>query len=53
MKITDYIDEHHGGNKAAFARSQKVAPQAVTKWVNAGWIILNGKLYGPKRELKK
>lgn len=51
MKLTDYINEHHNGNKAEFARSQGVQPQALNKWVNAKWIVLNGVLYSPRREL--
>ena len=42
MKLLDYIQKHHDGNQAAFARSLRteadtqVLPQQVTKWINAG-----------------
>lgn len=52
MLLTDYINQHHNGNKAAFARSQGVLPQTVTPWINAKWIVVDGQLYSPKRKLK-
>ena len=57
MLLTDYIKQHHNGNKAAFARSQstpekEVFPQAVTKWINAKWIVVDGQLYSPKRKIE-
>ncbi|MBA0190682.1 MULTISPECIES: hypothetical protein [Pectobacterium] len=51
MKIVDYIDLYFEGNKSAFARRMNVTPQQVTKWVNDGWIIFDGQLYSPRREL--
>ena len=51
MKLTEYINQHHNGNKAAFARSQGVKRQQVTKWVKGGFIVQDGKLYSPRRDL--
>lgn len=51
MKIVEYIDLYFEGNKSAFARRMNVTPQQVTKWVNDGWIIFDGQLYSPRREL--
>lgn len=52
MKLTDYINKHHDGNKAAFARSMKLAnPQQVSPWIRGGWIVFEGKLYSPKRDI--
>ncbi|MEJ5074354.1 hypothetical protein WH357_18760 [Enterobacter ludwigii] len=51
MKIVEYIDLYFEGNKSAFARRMNVTPQQVTKWVNDGWIIIDGQLYSPRREL--
>jgi len=51
VKIVDYIDLYFEGNKSAFARRMNVTPQQVTKWVRDGWIILDGQLYSPRREL--
>lgn len=52
MKLTDYIKAHHNNNQAAFAKSQGVSPQQVTKWLNMGCVVVNGTLYSPRRELK-
>ena len=51
MKITDYINKHHSGNKSDFARANDVLPQQVTQWVNKGFIVLDGVLYSPRRDL--
>lgn len=53
MDLIDYIAKHHGGNQSAFARSQGVVRQQVTKWLRAGWVVHNGRLYSPMRELKQ
>lgn len=52
MKLTEYIEEYFDGNKAEFARVNEVTPQHVTKWVNGEYIVVDGKLYSPRRELK-
>lgn len=52
MKLKDYIEKHYGGNQAAFAKSQDVNPQQVTKWLNMDCIVVDGALYSPRRTLK-
>ena len=52
MKLSDYIDNHYGGNKAAFARANGVLAQQVTQWVNNDFIVVDDTLYSPRRELK-
>ena len=49
--LREYIDEFFGGNQAAFARAQGVQPAQVTQWINKDFIIVNGVLYGPRREI--
>ena len=53
MKLVDYIDRHHGGNNAAFARSQNVMPQQITRWINQGFIVIGNTLYSPRRDIKQ
>lgn len=51
MSIVEYIEIYFNGNKSEFARHMNVTPQQVTKWVNDGWIISDGRLYSPKRNV--
>ncbi|WP_447881031.1 hypothetical protein [Serratia fonticola] len=51
MPLIEYIAANFGGNKSAFARHMGVIPQQVTKWVNEAWIVVDGKLYSPKRDI--
>lgn len=51
MNLTDYINKYHNGNKAAFAAAHDVLPQQVTKWVNRGFIVVDGYLYSQRRYL--
>lgn len=53
MKIKEYITTSHNGNQAKFAKSQGTTPQQVTQWINKGFIVVNGVLYSPRRELIK
>lgn len=53
MKLIDYIDKYYGGNKSEFARVNDVLPQAITKWIAGGYIVIDGVLYSPRRELKE
>lgn len=68
MLLTDYIDEHHKGNRAEFARAQGVLPQMVNKWLSGGWVVIdgmlakpniyqtvvfNGRVYDVKKDIKK
>lgn len=53
MQLLDHIAAHYGGNQSAFARAQGVPRQQITKWVNMGCIVVDGKLYSPRRELNQ
>ncbi|EAY7449787.1 hypothetical protein AC159_23940, partial [Salmonella enterica] len=53
MKLSEHIDLFFDGNKSAFAKSMSVTPQQVTKWVNDDWIIVDGTLYSPRRDLAR
>lgn len=53
MKLSEHIDLFFDGNKSAFAKSMSVTPQQVTKWVNDDWIIVDGTLYSPRRDLTR
>ena len=53
MLLSDYIDQHHKGSRAGFARSQGVVPQQVNKWLAGQWLVIDGRLYSPKQEVKK
>lgn len=51
MNLIDYIEKNHKGNQATFALTEKVKPQQVTQWINKGFIVIEGKLYSPRRTL--
>ena len=59
MTLFDYIQKHHGGNQAAFARKIKVTRARVGQMVAEGWMVLpfkegkkvRDKLYAPKRTI--
>lgn len=53
MKLLDHIEKNYSGNQAAFAKSQGVKPQQVTKWLNMRCVVLDGELYSPRRKLAK
>tara|TARA_R110002126_G_scaffold109171_2_gene246130 strand:+ start:468 stop:644 length:177 start_codon:yes stop_codon:yes gene_type:complete len=52
MGLLEYIKNKHGGNQSAFASAQNVKPPQVTQWINKGFIVIDGVLYSPRRELK-
>lgn len=51
MKLTEYIDKYYGGNKSEFARANGVMPQQVNNWINGNYVVIDGFLYSPRREL--
>jgi hypothetical protein len=51
MTLTEHIQKQYGGNQAAFAQSQNVKPQQITQWIAKGFIVVDGVLYSPRREL--
>jgi len=50
--LTDYIKANYP-SKAAFGRSQGITRQQVNVWINNGYIVLDGTIYGPIRPLKE
>lgn len=53
LALVEYIDQYYAGNKSAFAASQGVKRQQVTKWVNGGFIVVDHVLHSPRRELRR
>ena len=52
MLLSEYIEKHHDGIRKDFASSQGVMPQQVNKWLAGNWLVIDGRLYSPKQELK-
>lgn len=50
--LLEFIELHFGGNQRAFAAAQGVHPPQVTQWIQKDFIVVNGQLYSPRRELK-
>lgn len=50
MPLIDYIKTHYGTQKA-FAEAIGANQPLVSVWVNKGWIVQDGVLYSPKRQL--
>lgn len=53
MKLTEYIDKYFDGNKSEFARSEGVKQPQVHQWIDKDFIVIDGVLYSPRRELKE
>lgn len=53
MNLSDYIKKQYGGNQTAFAKDNNVKPPQVTQWINKNFIVVDGVLYSPRRELNK
>ncbi|MER5131441.1 hypothetical protein [Serratia marcescens] len=51
MKLDAYISANYP-SQAAFAREVGVSPAQVTQWIRKGFIVLNGELFSPRRELE-
>jgi len=45
MNITNYITQHHNGNKSAFARTQNVRHDQVTRWIKRNCVVIDGRVY--------
>ena len=50
--LLEFIDKHFDGNQSAFGRAQGVSRQQVREWVEKDFIVVDGQLYSPRRELK-
>lgn len=53
MLVKDYIEKHYGGHQAAFARACDTTPQQVTKWINKGYVVVDGQLFKPMRDVPR
>lgn len=53
ITLEQYINQVHGGKKAEFARVTGILPQQVTKWINAGYIVVDGCLYSKRKHSLK
>ncbi len=53
MRLDEYIKKHFDGNQAQFAKAQNVKPPQVTQWIAKQFIVVNDKLYSPRRTLNK
>ncbi|WP_413724669.1 hypothetical protein [Sodalis sp. RH16] len=51
MGLLEYIKTYFGGNQSEFARHMGVNRQKVNGWINDNWIVFDGKLYSPRREV--
>jgi len=51
--LKEYINREHGGSQVRFAATNGVHKSQVTQWINKNFIVVNGVLYSPRRELKK
>lgn len=38
-------------SQAEFARLMEVTPQTVTRWINAGWLVVGDQLCSPFRKI--
>ena len=45
MKLTDHIKEQHSNNISAFARTQGVRRDQVSRWIKRGCLVIDGKVY--------
>ena len=46
--LQQHINDHHGGNKAAFARAVGTSPQMVQQWKRQGfWVTVEGFVINP------
>ncbi len=50
MPLQEYI-QNNFASSAEFARACGVLPQQVNKWLDMGCIVVDGKLYSPRREI--
>lgn len=53
MALLEYINTAYGGNQTAFATAQNVQRPQVTQWLKKNFIVIDGVLYSPRRELKQ
>ena len=49
MLLKDYLKER-GITAYAYAKEMNTSPNAVTRWINSGWMVFGDKLVSPKRK---
>ena len=49
--LTEYIARQHSGSQLDFAKTNCVMKQQVTQWIAKNFIVVDGVLYSPRREL--
>jgi len=50
--LLEWIALKFKGNQRTFAAAQGVQPPQVTQWIQKDFIVVDGQLYSPRRELK-
>jgi len=50
MEIKEYIFRNYK-LKQDFAKEQGVSPDMVSRWIAKGYLVVDGKIYSPLREL--
>ena len=51
MTIVEYIEKNFDGSRKKFADALGVHKQQVTRWINEGFIVVDGQLFSPRRQL--
>lgn len=51
MPLLEYINENFSGSQVEFAKYLDVKPQQITQWIGKGFIVVNGILYSPRRDI--
>ncbi len=51
MPLKNYIDKNYDGNQSAFARAVGRSRQQVQQWIDGNYIVIDGKLYSPRRDI--
>ncbi|WP_147200846.1 hypothetical protein [Pantoea sp. CCBC3-3-1] len=49
--IDEVADEFFNGNLAEMARANSVTPQLLSKWKKKGYMVMDGILMSPRREI--
>ncbi len=52
IPLANYIRDNYK-SQSDFADTQKVKKQQVTQWIDKGFIVVDDKLYSPRRILNK
>jgi hypothetical protein len=53
MLLSNYIKEKFNGSQTDFAKAQGVKKPQVTQWIKKNFIVVDGVLYSPRRELEE